>query len=146
MEKYDCTKDVNKHQDVVKHFMKEVWFDLLGRMNKHDKSKLESPEKGMFDIFTPKLKEFEFGSDEYKQALIDMGEALKHHYAFNRHHPEHFDNGIDGMNLLDLVEMVCDWQAAAYIKGNEIDMEYLSKRFDLSEQLSNVIRNTINHK
>ena len=45
--------------------------------------KLKEPEKSMFDVWTPKLKEFKFGSEEYKQALDSMGEALKHHYENN---------------------------------------------------------------
>lgn len=142
---YDCTEDVKRHQEVVKHFIKEIWFDLAERMKNHDKSKLEHPEKEMFDEFTPRLKEFKFGSDEYKQALGDMGEALLHHYSENRHHPEHFARGIDGMNLSDVVEMVCDWRAAALIKGNEINMDYLAKRFNVSEQLASIILNTVNN-
>ena len=32
----------------------------------------------------------------------------------NRHHPEHFgEDGIRGMNLPDVVEMLCDWKAAS---------------------------------
>jgi hypothetical protein len=37
-----------------------------------------------------------------------MAPALKHHYENNRHHPEHFKNNIDDMNLIDLIEMLCD--------------------------------------
>jgi hypothetical protein len=32
----------------------------------------------------------------------------------NSHHPEHYGNrGISGMDLFDVVEMMCDWMAAA---------------------------------
>ena len=30
-----------------------------------------------------------YGSDEYKACLTEMKPALDHHYAANRHHPEH---------------------------------------------------------
>jgi len=42
-----------------------------------------------------------------------MKPALEHHYALYRHHPEHFQNGIDDMNLIDLVEMFADWKASS---------------------------------
>jgi len=42
-----------------------------------------------------------------------MKPAIEHHYKNNRHHPEHFNNGIDEMNLVDLIELLCDWKAAS---------------------------------
>ena len=41
-----------------------------------------------------------------------MGPALQHHYEDNCHHPEHYRNGIHDMNMVDLIEMLCDWRAA----------------------------------
>ena len=38
--------------------------------------------------------------------------AIDHHYANNRHHPEHWPNGINDMTLMDLIEMLADWKAA----------------------------------
>jgi hypothetical protein len=39
--------------------------------------------------------------------------GLKHHYAYNRHHQEFFgEDGVDGMTLVDLIEMLPDWKAA----------------------------------
>lgn len=86
--------------------------DLLFRSQEHDKSKLEDPELSIFDEYTPKLKDCTYGSDEYKGFLEGMKPALDHHYAENRHHPEHLGD-IHKMNLIDLLEMVCDWKAAS---------------------------------
>ena len=96
----------------------------------------------MFDIWTPELKRREFGGDEYKQALAEMGKGLKHHYENNRHHPEHYENGIEGMTIVDIIEMICDWMAAAETKGVPIDMDYLANRFNISNQLTKIIVNT----
>src|SRR3990167_9483910 len=85
---------------------------LLDRADIHDQSKLASPEVELFTEFTPKLATCTYGSAEYEGFRKAMGEALLHHYAKNRHHPEHFPEGIDGMSLIDLVEMLCDWKAA----------------------------------
>jgi len=75
--------------------------------------------------------------------LTAMKQGLVYHYAANRHHPEHFTEGIDGMTLTDVVEMFCDWLAAAERKGKCVDWDYLQQRFGLAPQLVNVLRNTL---
>lgn len=44
-------------------------------------------------------------SPEYHQDLLDMGPALHHHYANNRHHPQYFPFGVGGMTLADVIEV-----------------------------------------
>ena len=112
MKPYDSTPDTNKHRDFVRMLMNEIANAIKERADHHDDSKLVSPEKELFDEFTPKLKGCTYGSPEYNDFLNGLKEALKHHYAANRHHPEHFDNGMNGMNLVDMVELICDWFAA----------------------------------
>lgn len=143
MQTYDCTEDVLDHKLLVASYMLMEINGLVARVAEHDNSKLLSPEKEMFDQWTPELKARTFGTDFYKAALDGMGEGLKHHYRVNRHHPEHFENGVDGMNLLDVLEMVCDWRAAAQAKGVALDLEHAAQRFNLSPQLVNIIRNSI---
>ncbi len=75
-----------------------------------------------------------------------MKVALDHHYAQNRHHPEHYKNGIDDMTLVDLVEMLCDWKAATlkHNDGNILrSLEINSKRFNMSPQVYNILKNTV---
>ena len=111
----------------------------------HDQSKLESPEKEIFDEYTPKLRDTTYGSDEYKQYLTEMKVALDHHYASNRHHPEHFENGIKGMNLVDLVEMFCDWLAATkrHADGDiHKSIELNQTRFEYSDDIKSILQNT----
>lgn len=115
--KYDCTLDVKEHIRKVAYWLDDIAHQLQGRAKNHDASKLRPPEKAIFDEYTPKLKELTFGTPEYQSALAGMGEGLAHHYAHNRHHPEHFPNGVNDMTLVDIVEMVCDWMAACEAKG-----------------------------
>ena len=143
MEKYDCTKDVLEHKEKVLRELEKFTFVLGYRGMVHDDSKLLEPEKSMFDEYIPKLKDFDFGSDEYNDALKDMGSALKHHYENNKHHPEHFEFGINDMNLYDVIEMFCDWLVAARTKGNELDFDYLQSRFDMTYQLRSIFENTV---
>ena len=72
--------------------------------------------------------------------------AIEHHYANNRHHPEHWPNGIDDMTLLDLVEMLVDWKAATVRNKNgniRKSVEHNSKRFNMSPQLTKIFENTV---
>lgn len=120
--------------------------ELSKRAIDHDKSKLESPEKEIFEVYTSKLKGTTYGSEKYNQYLKEMKPALDHHYAENRHHPEHFKNGVDDMNLIDLFEMAADWLAAGkrHADGSiKRTMETNTKRFLLSEQLSCILYNTL---
>lgn len=140
---YDYKSDVLAHKQLVKQYMDNFIDSLFFRAIHHDDSKLEEPESTMFVEWTPKLKLLDFGSDEYRQALSNMGDALKCHYDNNYHHPEHFENGINGMTLIDLLEMVCDWKAAAQAKQVPVNLEYLSNRFGISSQLVDIIFNTV---
>jgi len=142
-EPYDCTDDIKRHIWRVRKRMQDFARQIVDRSTSHDKTKLEEPEKSMYDEFTPKLREVIFGSDEYRASLANMGTALQHHYQENRHHPEHFKNGINGMTLVDLVEMVSDWMAMAEVKNSSTDLAYLANRFNISEQLVDIIANTI---
>lgn len=119
---------------------------LDARGQKHDKCKLSEPEASIFKEFTPKLKDLSYGSDEYKACLKDMKVAIDHHYANSSHHPEHFENGLKGMNLLDLVEMFCDWKASAFrhVNGDlakSIDIN--TTRFNMSDDLKAIFMNTV---
>ncbi len=109
---YDSTEDTLEHIAQVQTLVAAVEMDLRTRRSQHDRSKLEDPEKEIFDRMTPKLRAMTYGSDEYRAALEEMGPALDHHYSVNRHHPEHHEDGIHGMNLMDIIEMLCDWKAA----------------------------------
>jgi hypothetical protein len=118
---------------------------LQNRGEHHDRSKLEDPELSLFAEWGPKLSQMEYGSEEYKVALDKMWMALRHHYWNNRHHPEHFQNGVDGMDLIDLIEMVIDWKAASLrMKDGDFlgSLETNRERFHLSSQLVRIIANT----
>lgn len=144
MNKYDCTDDVNKHIGKVQELMVLFAGAVADRADWHDHSKLHNAhEKEMFDTWVPRLQELEYGSSEYTEALKNMGDGLKMHYDANRHHPQHYENGIDGMTLVDLVEMVCDWVAVASLKGEAVDIAVNAKRFNISPQVANIIANTI---
>lgn len=123
------------------------WFTdkLTSRGVNHDKSKLRSPEVEAFAEHTPRLEYLEYGSEAYERELEELQTTIDHHYAKNRHHPEHFDNGINDMTLVDLVEMLCDWRASAKRNknGNLLkSIEKNAKRFHIDSQLKQILVNT----
>lgn len=143
---YDSRPETYEHITVVRRLLTACVKELLDRANGHDASKLLDPELATFDEYTPKLKHSTFGSDEYKGFLVGMGEGLQHHYAENRHHPEHFANGIEGMTLIDLLEMVCDWIAATQRHADgDIgrSLEVNQERFGYDDQVKRIMRNTV---
>ena len=91
------------------------------------------------------LRTAKYGSKEYEEIRDKMlNEGLKHHYEANRHHPEHFKNGINDMTLIDVVEMFCDWYAASKNSdtGFEAGLKMNKNKFKMSEQLYQIFKNT----
>ena len=141
-----CKKDTKEHISQVREFMAVSVQELLNRAQNHDRSKLESPEIEIFTEYTPKLKNSTYGSDEYKTFLKKMQVGLKHHYEHNSHHPEHYQSGINGMDLFDLVEMICDWKAAVmrHADGDiNKSLEINRERFKIDDQLYYILKNTV---
>lgn len=136
-----------KHIEVVMQLLATMRHEIAKRMFSHDHSKLRSPELEMFETFTDDLKTISYGSGEYKKRHQEMlKSALKHHYENNRHHPEFFENGVSAMNLVDLIEMLCDWKASTlrYADGNILQsIEINAKRFNLSPDLVQILQNTV---
>jgi len=142
---YDSQADTLLHIKRVSQLLNEAAVKLIERGNVHDNSKLEEPEKSEFDRLTPLLKNLTFGSEEYKESLKELEVALTHHYENNTHHPQHYENGINGFDLFDLVEMFFDWKAASErTKDGNIykSIEHNKGRFEISDQICQIFENT----
>lgn len=147
--------ETRKHIWLVAKYLNIFACELLKRATLHDASKLEEPEASIFEKYTPLLKSTTYGSDEYYALLKEMKPALDHHYFKNKHHPEFNDyNGfsfqtlndpIRSMNLIDIVEMICDWLAATKRHADGCIGKSITKnteRFKLDGQLEMLLRNT----
>ena len=139
---YDSEQDTKDHIALVQGYLAKCCEIFLERGRAHDQSKLEEPEKSLFDKYRPMLAALDYGSPEYRQSLDSLRPALTHHYQANSHHPEHYgwlscngchkrfpidydgrcdvcgysqfqlDGNVDGMNLFDVLEMFIDWKAS----------------------------------
>lgn len=134
-----------RHIETVRNFLNACITELLHRAEQHDQSKLQAPEKDGFDELTEKLRGSTYGSPEYKKFLEQLKPVLAHHYANNRHHPEHFENGVNDMTLIDLLEMLVDWKSSG-LRHDDGDIfksiEINKKRFNISDDLARILENT----
>lgn len=146
MTTYDSTSDTRAHIDRVRFYMQRAVDDLADRALVHDQSKLEDPEKASWDEASPKLASLTYGTEEYKAALREIKPAIAHHYRVNSHHPEYYENGVPGMSLLDLIEMICDWKAASERMAKSFDfaesLRLNKERWGYSDELASILRNT----
>lgn len=141
----ECQVETQKHIESVRKYIRLMTDKLTSRGVNHDRIKLEAPEVELFAEFTPRLADTTYGSPEYKECLDGLKPALDHHYANSRHHPEHFQRGVNDMNLVDIVEMLCDWKAACerHKDGNLLkSIEINAQRFGYDDQLKQIFVNT----
>lgn len=135
-----------RHIEAVRNYLNLCVKELLHRGEQHDQSKLQSPEREMFDEWTGKLRATTYGSPEYKAMTAEMKKgALAHHYAHNRHHPEHHKNGIKDMTFMDVIEMLCDWKASSmrHNDGNILkSIEIQQEKLEFSDDMRIILENT----
>ena len=135
-----------KHMQRVSELLGDAAIEIIRRGQKHDLSKLEpvemEPLQRMQDLID-KEGQAPYGSAEYKRRTALLGGMIAHHHANNSHHPEHYENGVSGMDLFDLIEMFFDGKAASE-RGEEssISISASVERFGISEQLATILRNT----
>lgn len=142
----DSAPITQKHIARVRELLDMAATELSRRGIVHDLSKFDPIEKGPLDEMQRLIDEegpAPYGSDEYKRRTGLLGPMLANHYAENSHHPEHYVDGVDGMDLFDVVEMFFDWKAASE-RGQEssIGLSHSVKRFNITPQLASILKNT----
>jgi len=132
------------------HKLWVIWYmflfcvKLMGKAFIHDLSKFGKEAKE-FSTKLNRLSRITYGEDDYKKILKELEPTLKHHYSLNRHHPEHWENGISDMDLSDIIEMMMDWRSS--IKKHKdgsilASLEVNRKRFNISDQLYHILKNS----
>lgn len=89
---------------------------------------------------------YPYGSAEYTDKMKRWKKVFDHHYKHNSHHPEHFEEGINGMTLIDIIEMLCDWVGYKSVMSiteaiNTVDQQM--DRYGFSQDLRDIIKNTL---
>lgn len=138
---------INKHKWRVFQLMSKMSQEVMSRGNLHDNSKFEPEELPYYVAATEDFEKYPFGTDGYKKAKDSLGSAVIHHYQHNRHHPEHFSDGVKGMNLIDLLEMLCDWKSATQNHPDKPgdmrkSLEWATEKYKISPELAQILYNT----
>jgi hypothetical protein len=138
------TQDSLDHISKVSERMVQVIDDLTRRAAVHDDSKLMEPELSGYDRLHEELTPIAYGTPEYRSKMAEFRWLLDHHFAANDHHPEHFRNGVAGMTLMSLVEMLADWKAASErpTSRSAFSLDWNVDRFWIEPQLASILRNT----
>ena len=142
---YDSRADTLAHVAVVRDHLDSFVAEMLKRGARHDASELAPAEKPTFDRVLPLLAGVAYGSAQYEALLEQAQPMLQHHYAHNSHHPEHYsERGGAGMDLFDVVEMVCDWMASAQRHpGDSVKLAHNVGLFHIEPQLASILANTL---
>lgn len=131
------TKDTTKHIENVIRYMRSIINQLADRADSHDESMLIEPEASEFNKIGGVNSLFHFNSTMSKN-------ILDHHYKNNTHHIEHYDNGIPDMDLLDVIEMLCDWKDLS--KRHDVDLiDYIKRNkevYSYTDEICSILCNT----
>lgn len=131
-----------RHYRHLAVLLRDMSRDLERRADLHDLSVLEIDEfAGRVEI-QHIARTYPYDSPEYRASLKDNN-SLQLHYSQNSHHPEHHPNGVNDMDLLDFIEMVCDWKAASLTYRNtsfEDGLKGQIERFKLQPEHLYLIR------
>lgn len=138
-------ESTQQHRAEVNNILCCVTNQMRARGREHDKSKLTDKELPYF-AEAQELKGLRYGSKKYFASLAKLKPALDHHYKMNRHHPEHHENGIPDMNIVDVIEMLSDWLAATMRHGDDHDIfksiNFNRSRFKIKKDLAQIMWNT----
>lgn len=142
---YDSRADTLQHIHHVRDTIEVFVAEMLRRGRVHDASKFDPAEKWAFDHAIPALRGVPYGSPAFQEVVAQVQPGLDHHYARNSHHPEHYGAaGVAGMDLFDVVEMLCDWIAAARRHPSDgVKLAHNVEQFAITPQLAAILANTL---
>ncbi len=142
----DFLCDTLLHISEVKENLEEFSSELRKRGESHDRTKLQELEFDSFVSTREKFKKANYGSPEYQECIELTKSAVEHHYKNNRHHTAFHADGINDMNLIDIIEMIADWKAAARRSPGKklIDtLDYSKNKYGIDDQMFKIINNTL---
>jgi len=138
--------DLMMHISEVRRNLALIQSNLEGRGIVHDLSKLTEIEFDAFVSTRPEFEKANFGTPEYQECVDAIRPAIDHHHFNNRHHTQFFTNGFADMNLLDILEMLADWQAASRRSPNLTFKDSLPrafKQYSIPENMQKHILSTL---
>ena len=142
----DFLCDTLLHISEVKENLETVASELRKRGEAHDRTKLQELEFDAFVSTRDQFKKANYGTKEYDACVSAVKPAVVHHHKNNRHHTDFHENGINDMTLIDIIEMVADWRAAARRSPDKKfadTLDYAKKKYGIDDQMFGIICNTL---
>lgn len=133
------------HKFVVLQHINIIIQDLIKRAEEHDMSKFSESEFAGLIAAHEDIQAHPFGTPEHEEARKKHSTVFNSHYKENRHHPEHFENGVEGMTLVDLIEMLCDWKSSSMRTSEgsiENSIKSAAEKYNIEPQLLKILENT----
>ena len=139
-------KRVQKNLQIVSNIYPMLGIQLEKVATEHDKSKYGVnefiPYVWLTWIKKPGNKNFQYNKDKIDKMTYD---AWQSHIKDNPHHPEHHKN-VNDMTFINMIEMVCDWEAMSEEMGDDT-MEWYNKnvpsRWKFNQNSQEIIKNII---
>lgn len=138
-------RDTDEHIAKVQKHMGKAIAKLQAQATVHDLTKYSEDERDIYAVVVPEFSKYEYGTPEHDAVGDKLGPAWEHHKSKNPHHPGYHENGVDGMDLLYFVEMLCDWKAASERDPDQVFAESLEmnlEKYGITGTAANLMRNT----
>lgn len=133
------------HKFIVLQFLNAIVQELIQRGQNHDQSKFEEDEFPYLVAVLEDMTKYPFGTPEHDAMRLKHQRVFAVHHSKNRHHPEHFANGIEDMDLMDIIEMLVDWKAASLREKDgsiEKSIKLGAEKYNIHPQLVKILVNT----
>ncbi len=133
------------HKFIVLKFMNNIIQELMLRAEQHDQSKFNEDEFKIILATAEEIQKHPYGTPEHEAVRQKYAKECAIHFSKNRHHPEHFPNGVEDMNLMDLIEMLVDWKAASMRNPDGSvakSLQFAAEKYGISPQLVKILDNT----
>ena len=136
---------VNSHINRVRKWIGKFSTILFIRGINHDKSKLCEPELSLWKKMDEEPR-YPYGTSKYKEKLNRYKEVFQQHYKHNKHHPEHWSGYYCDMDLMDVIEMLCDWlgyKDDITLKEAETLVNQQCERYGFNDTFRHLLYNTL---
>ncbi len=133
------------HKESIARYMAKFSAELAYRAAIHDNSKFQKDELEGYSECADEFNTHPFDSAAERLLREKLTKVMSLHRTRNRHHPEYFENGIDDMNLIDLIEMISDWKSASErAPGDSVrkGLPIMKDKYNISPQLLKILENT----
>lgn len=119
--------------------------ELFARARNHDNSAMGSPEVEVYRRYFDNYMEFRPGDPRREEVIANMAPAIGHHFLANDHHPEHFDKGLDDMDLIQITHFLADMMSCS--EQEQVDiyelLEMARNRYSMSDQMYHILCNSV---